>query len=64
MATIIGCGLSPREDVEKIEWILDNFHLNMPNAVVCIDGGPGWDNPILKRKQIQVFECWHFGVDT
>ena len=64
MTTIIGCGLSPGEEVEKIDWILDNFHLNMPNAVVCTDRGPGWDNPILKRKQIQVFDCWHFGVDA
>ena len=52
MITIIGCGLSPGEEVEKINWILDNFHLNMPNAVVCIDRGPGWDNPILIRMDV------------
>ena len=36
----------------------------MHNAVVYTDRDPGSDNPILKSKQVQVFDCWCFGVDT
>ena len=41
MTTIIGCGLCPGEDCEKIDWILVTFNLNSPNAIVCTDRGPG-----------------------
>ena len=36
----------------EIHWILDNFNLNIPNTVVCIDRDTGWDNPLVKRKRI------------